>query len=119
MGNIIIDSIKYGGFEMSKKEKFISVIICEVGKPAYTKYVKNTLEDMQKIVGGYIETVSIGYKDYIFVVNEEGLLNELKPNRNGIVGDFFVTRSAPPEFASIKVEDEVKLIKWLNKGFEG
>ena len=42
------------------------------------KYLK--LEEMQKAVEGLIEFVYIGNKKYAIIVNEEGLVYNLKPN---------------------------------------
>lgn len=39
-----------------------------------------TLEEMQKIVGGYIEIVSLRSEKKRMVVNEEGAIIPLKPN---------------------------------------
>ena len=38
------------------------------------------LEELQRLVGGYIELYPKKDKRFLFVVNEEGLLKEMKPN---------------------------------------
>lgn len=70
------------------------------GKP-YKTQIANTLEAMQKVVGGYIEPVhhpaseivrfAFNGQPVVLIANEEGLLNNLAPNQNigGIVGDCF------------------------------
>lgn len=59
--------------------------------------IDGTLESMQELVGGYIETVRYeGIENVIYVVNEEGKVLDMKPNkfiydgRDLICGDFFV-----------------------------
>ena len=43
--------------------------------------INNTLEDMQKLVDGYIEVISTDIDDKVFmIVNEEGKLYGLEPN---------------------------------------
>lgn len=60
---------------------------------------KPTLEEMQKLVGGYIEFVSVLHEGHnrTMVVNEEGLIHNLPLNEEAkkltgthIVGDVFV-----------------------------
>ena len=57
----------------------IKVLIKEPWKKAVMKEIPNTLEALQKIVGGFIELVTIS-TDVSAVVNEEGLINGLKYN---------------------------------------
>ena len=38
-----------------------------------------TLQNLQKVVGGYVEVLNLGSGKYM-VVNEEGLLQKLPPN---------------------------------------
>lgn len=81
------------------------VISCKAGMPAMPIDIDGTLESMQELVGGYIETVRYDYegiKNVIYVVNEEGKVMDkgkvmdMKPNkliyqgRDLICGDFFV-----------------------------
>lgn len=85
----------------------IKVIMCEVGKKPYIKEIPNELEEMQKLVGGYIEVVSL-INGLIVVCNEEGRLMNLPINNNlglNIFGNFFIVRTNGEEFASIKDED--------------
>ena len=51
----------------------ISVIIKEPGGKPRHVHVENSLENLQKIVGGYIETVTIA-EDAVIICNEEGRL---------------------------------------------
>lgn len=58
---------------------------------------KMSLEDVQKMVGGYIQEVHVSGSDDQHYVNEEGLLYDLLPNPEGsrivgqpIVGDLVI-----------------------------
>ena len=53
---------------------------------------KMSLEDVQKIVGGYIQEIHVSGSDDQHYVNEEGLLYDLPHNPEGskIVGQPFV-----------------------------
>lgn len=58
------------------------VIIALPGKPAETREIDNTLESLQKLVGGYIEVLSpVWFEDMALICNEEGKLLGLPPNR--------------------------------------
>lgn len=84
----------------------IKVIVKETGKPCEVKEIENTLEELQRIVGGYIETVPFLY-DALLIVNEEGKIQRLKPNFsfNGdmIVGSAIIVGQAGEEFDSLTV----------------
>lgn len=45
-----------------------------------------SLEELQAIVGGYIEILHTNDDNKIIVVNEEGKVNDLEVNRNATVG---------------------------------
>lgn len=68
----------------------LTVVYVEVGKEPIVKTIKHTLEEMQKLVGGYIETVRIA-EDILLIVNESGMIDELPVNfvtyvsRNGAI----------------------------------
>lgn len=49
--------------------------------------IDNTLETMQKIVGGYIETVTLS-NGIVLICNEEGRLKGLKPSAR-ILGEVY------------------------------
>ena len=54
--------------------------------------ISNTLENLQKTVGGNIETIRLG-TDIVLIVNEEGKLLGLEPNfrlEHGIFADVIV-----------------------------
>jgi len=62
---------------MPKNE--IKVYVKRPGEPARPRVIPNTLEALQKIVGGYIETVSVT-TDLVIICNEEGRLINLPYN---------------------------------------
>ena len=92
-------------------EKTIKVIMVDPMKEPYPAEVENTLEGLQKAVGGYIETVYLD--DYVVLVcNEEGKLIGLPGNRslgNDIIaGTFFVVGSNDDgDFVSL-TEDKIR-----------
>ena len=60
----------------------MKVIIKEPGKKPELRDIENTLETLQKLVGGYIETHT--RKDYVLICNEEGRIRHMEPNFFGI-----------------------------------
>ena len=60
-------------------EKGLRAIVKEPGKAAEIRTIPNTLEDLQEIVGGYIEVVRFA-EDCAVIVNEEGKLQGLPAN---------------------------------------
>ncbi len=76
--------------------------------------IDGSLKSMQQLVGGYIE-VTYPYEDrVVLIVNDEGKILNLTPNReikdkNGqitdvIFGDFFIAGDGTDDFASISDE---------------
>ena len=97
-----------------KTEK-IKVLVIEPKKIPYVKEIENTLEELQSIVGGYIEPI---YQEMtlndnvILIANEEGKLLNLPFNRfirgglqnipmSAIHGTFFLVSSEGEEFVSL------------------
>lgn len=66
----------------------ISVFIKRPGCNPYRTNISNTLEDLQKLVGGYIETFTFA-DDACIICNEEGKLLGLEPNCH-LFGEDFV-----------------------------
>jgi len=63
------------------KEKTMRIIYADGCIEDYKPKGKRvTLEEMQKVVGGYIEIVSLASEKKRMVVNEEGAIIPLKPN---------------------------------------
>lgn len=83
----------------------IRIVKCPVDGPAVISFIDNTLEAMQKLVGGYIEVVSQG--DYAIICNEEGRIKGLKPNpsRPTFVGDIFFVGVNDDKFESLGVAE--------------
>lgn len=57
----------------------MKIVVKEPRKPAAVKVIDGSLESMQDIVGGYIETFHIA-ENILCVVNEEGLVRDLPFN---------------------------------------
>lgn len=68
--------------------KKISVVIIEPGKGPRHVHISNTLENLQKTVGGYIETVTLA-SDLVVICDEEGRIKN-KPYCCDICGISFV-----------------------------
>ena len=95
----------------------IRVIIKDPGKKPRCVNISNTLENLQKTVGGYIETVTIA-SDMVIICNEEGRLLDLPYNCNvcGIdyVGTIIFCGMSEDEFCDLPVE--YKELKWMLPG---
>ena len=105
---------------MSEDKQKITVLVVEPCKEAYTKEV-GSLEEMQALVGGYIEAVPLSEKEpVVAVVNEDGKNLGLPYNRplnddNGIVydilcGTFFVAGVGEEDFVSL-TDDQIRRYK--------
>ena len=84
-------------------------IIKHPGQPAVSQEVENSLKALQKLVGGYIETVSLP-RGICMIVNEEGKLQGLQPNfrldHDLIVGTAVFVGVSGEEFCSLSVDQE-------------
>lgn len=73
----------------------------EVG---HITYISNTLENLQRTVGGYIQVVPLT-EDALMICNEEGKLLGLEPNftfqREMIVGTVIIAGDDGDEFGDI------------------
>ena len=106
--------------------KKIKVVLVEPNKNARVTKIKSKLEDMQHVVGGYIQAI-YPYEDPVAIVcNEEGKLDGLPLNRalkmdgNGeiydiISGTFFIAGLNEENFDNLS--DELAE-KYLNKFLE-
>lgn len=103
------------------KEQYIKVVLCEPGKKARVTTIINSLESLQKMVGGYIEAV-YPFDDPVAVVcNEEGKINGCELNRSLkdesgkvydiIAGPFLVVGLSEDDFASLSKEHQDKYSK--------
>lgn len=68
----------------------IKVIIKRPDSAPYSTYISNSLKNLQKTVGGYIETVTLS-SDCVVICNEEGVLRRLPYNCNICGVDFVGT----------------------------
>lgn len=96
-------------------EKKIRVLVKEPGKAAGLREIPNTLEALQGIVGGYIETVTFA-EDCTLIVNEEGKLQGL-PRNFRIFGDVIVGTAlfvgvSGEEFCSL-TDEQIKSARTL------
>jgi hypothetical protein len=93
---------------LMKNEK-INVIMFRVGRTAQVIEIKNSLENLQRLVDGYIEVVYLnskvkGNENLIIICNEEGKFNK-SPNRaigNDIIfGDFIICSTKGENFTGL------------------
>lgn len=91
-------------------DELISVIIKEPNKKPERKVIKNTLEAMQKVVGGHIETVTLA-ENIVLVVNEDGIPLGLPYNCNmfghTIYGTLMLAGAEGEDFCSLPYEIEL------------
>lgn len=97
------------------------VIICEPGKFARVEEIENTLENLQKLVGGYIQIV-YPFEDMVCLVcNEEGKLSGLTLNRaltdpnsgdiyDIIAGTFLICGTGEEDLTDLTDEDTEKYL---------
>lgn len=89
------------------KENIIKVVKVEVGEPPVVKEIENSLKSLQNEVGGFIECIYLD-DGCIAVVNEEGKINGMEPNRRMgadiICGPFFICGDGDENFASLTDE---------------
>ena len=89
--------------DLTATEK-LSVLLIQPGKAPRMVEIPDTLDAMQELVGGYIEEYMPFDDEVAIIVNEEGKLNGLPPNRaifaenskqiaDVLVGDFFIVKS--------------------------
>ena len=90
--------------DKAMKKDSIKVYIKEPGRPLRQQTVKNTLEELQSLVGGYIEFVPLWREQGRgFLVNEEGKLRGL--DVNFWYGDDYIC--GPAVFLGVKGENFV------------
>jgi hypothetical protein len=93
----------------------IRVIIKEAGKKPKAKFVENTLESFQEIVGGHIETFTLT-SDLVIICNEEGKIKGL-PYNCSMFGQMFVgtivfAGVAGEDFGSVPIDEA-----WMHRNF--
>lgn len=102
-------------------KKKIKVIVKDPEKPARTVWISNTLENLQKTVGGYIEAVILTAK-VVIICNEKGKLLGLPQNCNfcgyDFVGTIIIAGINGDDFCSLS-DDVIKLLKPCIKEVSG
>ena len=98
-------------------ESKILVVIKEPGqKPRVEPAFENTLENMQKTVGGYIETVTLA-TDLIFICDEEGRWKDYEYNCSicgvDFVGTVIAVGSKGENFASLKAKNVPQVLRMM------
>ncbi len=123
-GSTLALNFEYDSFEIIPEVAKINVLLIEPGKYPRMVEINDSLEDMQQLVGGYIEEYSPFDDDVAIVCNDEGKINGLPLNRaiydsesgellDVIAGNFFLV-SAPFEadsFQSLTCEQQMKYSK--------
>lgn len=93
-------------------------ILKRVSEAAYTVDIDNTLEALQKAVGGYLEAIGID-DGLIMLVDEDGRMKKRPYNfdlgNSMIVGDVLIVRSSDGEFTDLTKEDIEKVIYFFNR----
>ena len=74
---------------MADNDGMIRVLVVEPGEKPYEKEIRNTLEELQKWVDGYIEVVYPFDDQVCIICNEEGRLRGL-PYNITFLGERFV-----------------------------
>lgn len=91
----------------------IKIVFKEPFKKAEERIVEDRLEEYQKLVEGYFETVRIS-ENICILCNEEGKLKELDPNiiwgDDVVAGNIFVVGVQDADFRSL-TENEIKVVK--------
>lgn len=82
----------------------IRVIVKDPGRRAQLREIPNTLEELQRIVGGFIETIRFDEQS-VLIVNEEGKLRGLPLNfivwNDSIVGPAIVAGVSGEDFTDV------------------
>ena len=83
-------------------------------KEPKVEYIENTLDDMQRVVGGLIEEIDLD-NNTVLVCNEEGKLMNLQANRrvgrDVIAGTFFIAGDDVSENLVSLTDEQVKEYK--------
>ena len=101
------------------KQKYILGVVKKPDEYAeVTGQIENTLEGLQKLVEGYIETVT--FDDCVIICNEEGRILRMAPNCRFRGIDFFgpiiAVGTHEDEFDSLTMDDAICLGIELDEG---
>lgn len=98
----------------------IRIVMCPADRAPYVTHIEDSLKNMQQIVGGYIEAVTLT-EDCALICNEEGLLLGLPDNKSvcfhGIVGDAFLVGVDGEEFCDLSDESKDFLLQQCKKAW--
>lgn len=96
----------------------MKIVVRKIGCEPEVREVENTLRNLQEIVGGYIECISIT-NDILCVCNEEGKILGLPPNfiycNDIICGDVFFCKAGMEDFESLTDEEINELMQMFIK----
>lgn len=102
------------------------ILVLEPDKVPYTKEINGTLEEMQQIVGGYIQALYPFPDEVALICNEEGKMQGLPLNRPlkdedgrtyDIVAGTFLLCGAPSgsdSFTGLTQEQETEYERWFH-----
>jgi hypothetical protein len=100
--------------------KKINVLLFEPGEAARVVEVENELRPLQKLIGGYMESVTLDNKA-VLICNEDGKLLGLEPNRvmkkpfyDILHGTFFICGYKGDAFVSLPESDYAKHKEWFS-----
>lgn len=112
------EPIRDAAKDMAAADGEIRVLLVQPGKAAKVVMISNSLEAMQKIVGGEIEAAYFFDDPVVVVCNEEGKLNGMPLNRairgekgqpfEIIAGTFFICGLGEEDFTSLPKELQKK-----------
>lgn len=107
------------------KEETIKVVLCEPGKLAQIAEVNNKLEDLQRMVAGYIEQFCPWDEPVAIICNEEAKNNGMAPNRaiydedgeilDVIFGSFFICGFCGYNYGSLSQEQLDRYLKQFER----
>lgn len=98
----------------------IRILALPVDREPYITNIENSLKNMQRFVGGYIETETIlQAPEVVLVCDEEGVLKgrAVNPSVLDIVGDCFLCGVAGEEFADLPDKWKSILLKLAKKAY--
>lgn len=99
----------------------LKVVICPADRAPYLTNISDSLENLQKTVGGYIEEVKFA-EDVSLIVNEEGKLRNLPENRSccfpGFFGDVFFVGVEGGELVSLNDKQAYFVYQQCRKRWE-
>lgn len=109
--------VEYEYEAAEEKPEKIRVLLLEPGEIAKVSEIGTSLEELQAVVGGFIETAYYFDDPVILVVNDEGKINGMSLNRGVydknkrlvdiIAGPAFLCRSAGDSFGSL-TDEQIK-----------